>query len=62
MTLCISFDALGTLINGEEFRKVDIKVLLCPDDLVVRKIEGCVRLPDLSKTQSSRKAYEVRPD
>jgi hypothetical protein len=33
-------------MSSQEFSKADIKVLQCPNDLVVRKLRGCARLPD----------------
>jgi hypothetical protein len=48
MILCISL-TLDTLINGEEFSKVDVKVLYCPNDLVVRKLRGVLVSPIMSK-------------
>jgi hypothetical protein len=59
MILCILFDVLDTLMNGEEFSKVDIKVLQCPNDLVVRKLRGVLASRSY---QSSRKAYAASPD
>lgn len=49
MILCILFDVLDALMNGEKFSKVDIKVPQCPNDLVVRKLRGVLASPIMSK-------------
>ena len=49
MILCILFDVLDALMNGEKFSKVDIKVPQCLNDLVVRKLRGVLASPIMSK-------------